>query len=136
MADLKKLDHVAVLVEDLEQALSFWQEALGLELDHVEEVESQEAKVAFLPLGETEIELVQPTASDSGLSRYLEKRGGGLHHLCFAVEDVAQKLGELQGKGVDLINKDPLRLDDGRQIAFIHPKSTGGVLIELVQGRE
>jgi methylmalonyl-CoA/ethylmalonyl-CoA epimerase len=136
MADLKKLDHVAVLVEDLEQALSFWQEALGLELDHVEEVESQEAKVAFLPLGETEIELVQPTASDSGLSRYLEKRGGGLHHLCFAVEDVAQKLGELQGKGVHLINKEPLRLDDGRQIAFIHPKSTGGVLIELVQGRE
>jgi methylmalonyl-CoA/ethylmalonyl-CoA epimerase len=136
MADLKKLDHVAVLVEDLEQALAFWQEALGLELDHVEEVESQEAKVAFLPLGETEIELVQPTASDSGLSRYLEKRGGGLHHLCFAVEDVAQKLGELQGKGVHLINKEPLRLDDGRQIAFIHPKSTGGVLIELVQGRE
>lgn len=133
MAEVKKLNHVAVLVEDIDSAVKFWRDSLGLDLGRVEEVASQEAKIAFFPLGESEIELVQPTTADSGLARYLEKQGGGLHHLCFEVDDIAGKLAEMKNKRVRLINETPLSLADGRQIAFIHPTSAGGVLIELVQ---
>jgi methylmalonyl-CoA/ethylmalonyl-CoA epimerase len=104
-----------------------------LDPGHVEEVASQEVKIAFFPLGESEIELVQPTTGDSGLARYLEKHGGGLHHLCFEVEDIVRKLAEMNEKGARLINETPQIMDDGRKIAFIHPASAGGVLIELVQ---
>jgi methylmalonyl-CoA/ethylmalonyl-CoA epimerase len=133
MIDLKRLDHVAVLVPDLEEALGFWQDQLGLSLDHVETISSMEVKIAFLPLGESEIELVQPTSEDSGLAKFLNKRGPGLHHICIEVEDIAAKLVELQSRDVRLIDKEPVLMDDGRQLAFIHPKSTGGVLLELYQ---
>jgi methylmalonyl-CoA/ethylmalonyl-CoA epimerase len=133
MTDLKRLDHVAVLVPDLEEALGFWQDQLGLSLDHVETISSMEVKIAFLPLGESEIELVQPTSEDSGLAKFLNKRGPGLHHICIEVEDIAAKLVELQSRDVRLIDKEPVLMDDGRQLAFIHPKSTGGVLLELYQ---
>jgi methylmalonyl-CoA/ethylmalonyl-CoA epimerase len=133
MTVLKRLDHVAILVPDLDDALDFWQDQLGLNLDHVETISSMAVKIAFLPLGESEIELVQPTTEDSGLARYLEKRGPGLHHICIEVEDIAAKLAELRSKDVRLIDEEPVMMDDGRQLAFIHPKSTGGVLVELYE---
>lgn len=133
MTDLKRLDHVAVLVPDLEEALAFWQDQLGLSLDHVETVSSMAVKIAFLPLGESEIELVQPTSEDSGLAKFLEKRGPGLHHICIEVDDIAAKLAELLSMDVRMIDEEPVIMDDGRQLAFIHPKSTGGVLIELYE---
>lgn len=133
MTELKRLDHVAVLVPDLEEALAFWQDKLGLSLDHVETIASMAVKIAFLPLGESEIELVQPTTGDSGLAKLLEKRGPGLHHICIEVEDIAAKLVELRAREVRLIDPEPILMDDGRQLAFIHPKSSGGVLIELYE---
>ena len=133
MTDLIRLNHVAMLVEDLDQALSFWQDQLGLTLDHVETVSSMEVKIAFLPLGESEIELVQPTTADSSLAKFLEKRGPGLHHICIEVEDISAKLADLQKKDVRLIDEKPITMDDGRKLAFLHPKSTGGVLVELYQ---
>ena len=133
MSDLKRLDHVAVLVPDLDLALAFWQDQLGLSLDHVETVSSMAVKIAFLPLGESEIELVQPTTDDSGLAKYLSKRGPGLHHICIETDDIKSKLAELKEKSVRLIDEEPVLMDDGRQLAFIHPKSTGGVLVELYE---
>jgi len=133
MTALKRLDHVAVLVPDLEEALAFWQDQFGLLLDHVETVSSMAVKIAFLPLGESEIELVQPLSEDSGLAKFLAKRGPGLHHICIEVEDIAAKLADLRSRGVRLIDEDPMLMDDGRQLAFIHPQSTGGVLLELYE---
>ena len=133
MTNLKRLDHIAVLVEDLDQALSFWQDQLGLVLDHVEIIDSMEVKIAFLPLGESEIELVQPTTADSGLAKFLEKRGPGLHHICIEVENINTMLGKLKENGVRLIDGEPVTMDDGRKLAFLHPKSTGGVLVELYE---
>ena len=133
MTDLKRLDHIAVLVPDLEEALAFWQDQLGLSLDHVETIASMAVKIAFLPLGESEIELVQPISEDSGLARFLAKRGPGLHHICIEVDDIAAKLEELRIRNVRLIDEEPVTMEDGRQLAFIHPKSAGGVLIELYE---
>ncbi|MEE9599671.1 MAG: methylmalonyl-CoA epimerase [Anaerolineales bacterium] len=133
MTNLKRLDHIAVLVEDLDQALSFWRDQLGLPLDHVEIIDSMEVKIAFLPLGESEIELVQPTTADSGLAKFLVKRGPGLHHICFEVENISTMLGKLKENGVRLIDGEPITMDDGRKLAFLHPKSAGGVLVELYE---
>ncbi|HAE85181.1 MAG TPA: methylmalonyl-CoA epimerase [Anaerolineaceae bacterium] len=127
-----KINHVAIVVKDIDAALDFWQQAFGLRLDHVEEVPSQKSKVAFLPLGESEIELVQPTTTDSGLASFLEKRGEGMHHVCIEVEDIDAALAELKSKGVRLINEVPEELP-GRKMAFIHPKAANGVLVELYQ---
>ncbi|HOC23343.1 MAG TPA: methylmalonyl-CoA epimerase [Anaerolineaceae bacterium] len=127
-----KINHVAIVVQDIDAALNFWEQTFGLELDHVEDVPSQKSKVAFLPLGESEIELVQPTTSDSGLANFLEKRGEGMHHICIEVEDIDATLAELKSKGVRLINDVPEELP-GRKMAFIHPKAANGVLVELYQ---
>jgi len=132
MPEIKKINHIAVAVNDIESALPFWQEALGLKLDHTEDVPSQKASVAFLPVGESEIELVQPTSADTGTAKFLAERGPGMHHLCFEVDDIEGMLAQLQAKGVRLINDTPLELE-GRRMAFVHPKSTGGVLIELYE---
>ncbi len=127
-----KINHVAIAVQDIDAALKFWEQTFGLQLDHVEDVPSQKSKVAFLPLGESEIELVQPTTSDSGLAYFLEKRGEGMHHICIEVEDIDATLAELKSKGVRLINDVPEELP-GRKMAFIHPKAANGVLVELYQ---
>jgi len=127
-----KINHVAIVVQDIDVALNFWEQTFGLQLDHVEDVPSQKSKVAFLPLGESEIELVQPTNSDSGLANFLEKRGEGMHHICIEVEDIDAALAELKSKGVRLINEVPEELP-GRKMAFIHPKAANGVLVELYQ---
>ena len=132
MSQIKKINHVAIVVKDIDESLKFWETALGLKLDHVEDVPSQASKVAFIPVGEGEIELVQPTNSDSGMAAYLEKRGEGMHHLCIEVDDIKAKMQELKDAGVRLINQSPEVLP-GRKMAFIHPKSTSGVLVELYE---
>ncbi len=127
-----KINHVAIVVKDIDASLDFWVKAFGLHLDHIEDVPSQASKVAFLPLGESEVELVQPTTADSGMAAYLEKRGEGMHHLCIEVEDIDAALEHLKALDVRLINSEPQVLP-GRKMAFIHPKAANGVLIELYQ---
>jgi methylmalonyl-CoA/ethylmalonyl-CoA epimerase len=133
MARVKRIDHIAVLVEDMEASLSFWQDALGMDLSHTQDVPAEMAKVAFLPTGGSEVELVTPTTSDSGLARQLEKRGPGMHHICLEVDDIEGMLEQLKGKGVLLINKEPKIGIGGRKYAFIHPKSAFGVMVELYE---
>jgi len=132
MSQIKKINHVAIVVKDIDESLKFWETALGLKLHHVEDVPSQASKVAFIPVGESEIELVQPTTEDSGIAAYLEKHGEGLHHLCIEVDDIEAKMLELKDAGVRLINEMPQVLP-GRKMAFIHPKSASGVLVELYE---
>lgn len=132
MSKFLKINHIGIAVPDIETALSFWRDALGLKLDHVEEVARQKSKVAFLPVGESEIELVAPTAEDSTMTKYLADRGPGIHHLCLEVDDIDAALSDLKSKGVRLINETPVE-EPGRRMAFIHPKSTGGVLLELYE---
>ena len=132
MSQIKKINHVAIVVKDIDESLKFWATALGLERHHVEDVPSQASKVAFIPVGESEIELVQPTTEDSGMAAYLEKRGEGMHHLCIEVDDIEAKMQELKDAGIRLINDVPQVLP-GRKMAFIHPKSASGVLVELYE---
>ena len=132
MSQIKKINHVAIVVRDIEESLKFWESALGLELHHVEDVPSQASKVAFIPVGDSEIELVQPTTEDSGMAAYLEKRGEGMHHLCIEVDDIEAKMQELKDAGVRMINDTPQVLP-GRKMAFIHPKAASGVLVELYE---
>ena len=127
-----KLNHLAIVVENLEDALPFWRDALGLPMGEVSEVAQEEVKVAFLESGESHVELVQPTTENSGIAKYLAKKGQGLHHVCFEVEDIEAALEKMKAKGIELINEEA-RERDGRKYAFIHPKSTGGVLVELYQ---
>lgn len=133
MPKITRIHHVALLVDQLEPSIKFWQDKLGVSPSHVSDVPDEAARIAFLPLGESEIELVQPTTSDSGLSRYLEKHGPGMHHLCLEVDDLQEIMQQLLAQGVQLTNDQPRVGDDGRLYAFIHPKSTHGVLIELFQ---
>ena len=132
MAKITKINHVAIAVPDLDASLSFWRDALGLTLDHVEDVPSQKSMVAFIPCGDSEVELVKPTADDTGVAKFIAERGGGMHHLCFQVDDIEEMLADLKEKGIRLINETPQVLP-GRKMAFVHPKSTGGVLVELYQ---
>ena len=133
MAKVLRIDHIAVLVDDMDKSLSFWREALGMELSHVEDIPAEKSTVAFLPLGSGEIELVKPTTDDSGLRRYLEKRGPGMHHICLEVDDIQGMLERLKAAGVQLINESPLTGSSGKQYAFVHPKSANGVMVELYQ---
>lgn len=133
MPKIKRIDHVAILVDDLENTLSFWRDALGMELTHVEDVPAEKSMVAFLPVGDSEVELVKPTTSDSGLARYLEKRGPGMHHVCLEVDDIEGMLARLKEKGVQLINETPMTGSGGKKYAFIHPKSANGVMVELYE---
>jgi methylmalonyl-CoA/ethylmalonyl-CoA epimerase len=133
MPKINRISHIAIVVDDIDQALAFWRDALGLQLDHVEEVPEQQSIVAFLPTGESEVELVQPTSDDTGVARYLHKRGPGMHHICFEVEDIQASLEQLKQKGIRLINESPMTGAGGKKIAFIHPESTHGVLVELYE---
>lgn len=132
MSKIKKINHIAIVVENIEDALVFWRDQLGLDVDHVEEVPSQASKVAFMPVGEGEVELVEPTEKETGLGKYLQKRGEGMHHLCIEVDDIEGMLQNLKAKGVRLIDEEPHDLP-GRRMAFIHPKASNGVLIELYE---
>ena len=129
---VKKINHIAIVVDDINTAVEFWRDKLGIELSHIEDVPSQHAKVAFLPLGDSEVELVQPIDENSGLAKFLNTRGPGMHHICFEVDDIEATLEDLINKGVRLINQSPVLLEN-RKIVFIHPKSANGVLIELYE---
>ncbi len=133
MPKITKINHVALAVNDIDKSLAFWRDALGLELDELREVPAEAAQIAFLPVGGSKIELVRPTRDDSGLAKYLAKRGEGMHHLCLETDDIEAMLAQLREKGVRLINESPRRGADGKLYAFIHPESTGGVLVELYQ---
>ena len=128
-----RVDHIAIVVPEMDPALDFWQKALGLPLAHVEEVAEQETAVAMMPVGDSEVELVQPTTDTSGMARYLDKRGPGLHHICFEVDDLDATLVQLEEMGIRLINDKPVLGAGGKKVAFVHPESASGVLVELVQ---
>ena len=131
----KRIDHVAIIVRNIEQALEFYRDTLGLHPSLIKEVPTEQVRIAFLPMGGpggSEIELIEPTSSDSSLSRFLEKRGEGLHHICLEVEDIDASLREMQEKGASLLDQQPRIAAEGRAI-FLHPKSTHGVLLELVE---
>jgi methylmalonyl-CoA/ethylmalonyl-CoA epimerase len=130
---IKKISHIAIVVPKLEEAMGFWVEALGLPLEHVEHVADQGVDVAFMPAGESDIELLQPLDDKSGVARFMQKRGPGMHHICFEVEDIEETLARLEAAGVPLIDKVPTIGTGGKKIAFIHPKGTGGVLVELYE---
>ena len=135
MSNVKRINHVAVVVGDLEQSLSFWRDALGLEMHELRDVPAEQSEVAFLPLAESEIELVRPTTDDSGIAKYLAKRGPGMHHICLEVDDMEAMLAQLKTRGVRLINEAARIAADGRKYAFVHPESTGGVLVELYEAQ-
>jgi len=133
MPKIKQIHHVAIVVEDIDSSLAFWHAALGLELNELRDVPVEKSKIAFLPVAGGEIELVQPTSADSGIAKYLAKRGQGMHHICLEVDDIDGMLAQLSAKGVRLINEQARSGPDGKRYAFIHPESTSGVLVELYQ---
>lgn len=129
----KKVDHVAIAVPDLNEAIDLYRSLLGAEPGHIEEIEEQKVRAAFFAVGETNLELLFPTSPDSPISKFLaEKKGrGGLHHICIEVSDLEKHLEELKAKGVKLIDEQPKIGAHGKKIAFVHPKSTNGILLEL-----
>jgi methylmalonyl-CoA epimerase len=131
-----KINHLGIATKGIEESLKFWGDALGLENVHTEVVEDQKVRVAMLPIGETRIELLEPTSEDSPISKFLEKRGGGIHHIAVEVDDIAATLTSLKEKGMGLIDKSPRIGAEGCLVAFVHPATTGGVLLELVQTGE
>lgn len=133
MPHIKQINHVAVVVDDIEKALAFWRDALGMHLHELRDVPAEKSQVAFLPLAGAEVELVQPTSDDSGIAKYLAKRGPGMHHICLEVDDIVGMIAQLKTKGIRLINEEPRTASDGKRYAFIHPESTSGVLVELYQ---
>jgi methylmalonyl-CoA/ethylmalonyl-CoA epimerase len=133
MPQIKAINHVAVVVEDMEKSLSFWRDALGIELHEMRDVSAEKSRVAFLPLAGAEVELVMPTTDDSGIAKYLAKRGQGMHHICLEVDDIDGMMAQLKSKNIRLINEEARTAADGKKYAFIHPESTGGVLVELYQ---
>ena len=129
---IKKIDHIAVVVPDLEEARRFWVEALGLKVERVDSVPEEAVDIAFLPVGDSEIELLQPTDPESGVAKYLAKRGAGMHHLCFEVDDIDATLDRLRAAEIPLITE-TAKVSEGKKYAFVHPKGTGGVLVELYE---
>lgn len=131
--DMKRLDHIAVAVPNLEEAVQFYQDALGLELICIETIAEQGVRVAKLDVGNTHIELLEPLSPETPVGKFLSSRGAGLHHICLGVADIAQDLDKLKEKSVRLIDSEPKIGAEGARIAFVHPKATGGVLMELSQ---
>jgi len=129
----EKIDHIGIAVKDLDRALRFYRDQLGLELKEIEEVDEQKVKVAFVPVSESNLELLEPTDSSGPVGKFLAKKGEGFHHISFRVSDLEGKLKQLQEQGVELIDTEPRYGAGGAKIAFIHPRSTGGILIELCE---
>ena len=131
----RRIDHVAIIVRNIEQALVFYRDTLGITPSEIKEVPTEQVRIAFLPMGGpagSEIELIEPTSTNSSLSKFLEKRGEGLHHICLEVDDIDAALAEMQEKGVPVLDKQPRIAAAGRAI-FLHPKGTNGVLLELLE---
>ncbi len=133
---IKQIDHIGIAVTDLEQQMKFYSEVLGLSCSGVEEVSDQKVKVAIFPVGEVRIELLQPTAEDSPIAKFLEKKGEGIHHIAYCVTDLEGNLKRLEEQQVQLIDAKPRVGAGGHKIAFLHPKATFGVLTELCEHRK
>ena len=130
-----KIDHIGIATEHLEDGLAIWRDALGLTVQETEEVAEQRVRVAMLPIGDTRVELLEPTTPDSAVGKFLAKRGPGIHHIAVKVQDINASLAELKRKGARLIDETPRIGAGGCLVAFVHPTSTHGVLLELVQHR-
>jgi methylmalonyl-CoA/ethylmalonyl-CoA epimerase len=128
-----KVDHIGIATHTLEEALALWRDALGLQVDFTEEVTEQGVRIAMLPLGETHIELLEPLSKASPVGKFLEKRGPGIHHVAIRVDDIRASLASLKEKGTRLIDETPRTGAGGCLVAFVHPSSANGVLLELVQ---
>lgn len=129
---MKKIDHIAIAVSSVDDALKVFGEVFGLKAEHIEEIPDQKVKAATVRIGDTNIEFIEPTDPESGVAKFVEKKGEGIHHICVEVADIDAELKALEAKGVALIDKQARKGLAGR-IAFVHPKSTKGVLMELVQ---
>ena len=134
--NISHIEHLGIAVKSLEVAIPYYEEVLGLKCYAIEEVADQKVKTAFFKVGQTKLELLEPTAEDSPIAKFLEKKGEGIHHLAFATDGVANALAEVEAKGVRLIDKAPRKGAEGLNIAFLHPKSTIGVLTELCEKPE
>lgn len=130
---IKKIEHIGVAVENVEKSVHIYRDLLGIPLEKIYESDAIKTKIAFFPLGDCTIELIEPLDPSSPAAKFLQKRGEGIHHICLGVEDVEAALRHFESKGIDLLNKTPRKTQDGRIIAFLNPKSTNGVLIELME---
>ncbi|MGB4990540.1 MAG: methylmalonyl-CoA epimerase, partial [Pyrinomonadaceae bacterium] len=130
-----KINHLGIATKGIDEALKFWSDALGLENVHTEIVEDQKVRIAMLPIGDSRVELLEPTSEDSPISKFLEKRGVGIHHIAVEVDDIEASLAQLKEKGMRLIDETPRIGAEGCLVAFIHPSSANGVLLELVQSQ-
>ncbi|TDI46510.1 MAG: methylmalonyl-CoA epimerase [Acidobacteria bacterium] len=128
-----RLDHVGVAVRSLEEALAPYEKGLGLTVVDIEELPTEKVRVAFLPMGDTRLEFLEPTGDDSPIARFLQRRGEGIHHLCFQVDDLEATLERLRKAGVELVDEKPRAGAGGSRVAFIHPRGMAGVLVELVE---
>lgn len=133
--EISHIEHIGIAVADLEKAIEFYENVLGLKCYRVEEVEDQKVKTAFFQVGQTKIELLESTAPDGPIAKYIEKKGEGMHHLAFSVKNIEKQLEEVSSKGVHLIDSKPRKGAEGLDIAFLHPKSTKGVLVEFCEKR-
>lgn len=135
--NISHIEHLGIAVKSLDEAIPYYENILGMKCYSIEEVADQKVKTAFFKVGQTKLELLEPTSDESPIAKFIEKRGEGIHHLAFAVEDgVANALAEMEGKGVRLIDKAPRKGAEGLNIAFIHPKSTHGILTEFCEKPE
>lgn len=130
---LTHIEHLGIAVKSLDEAIPFWEEKLGMKCYSIEEVKEQKVRTAFFKIGQSKIELLESTEPDGPIGKYVEKNGGGIHHLAFAVEGLQENLDELASKGAQLIDKTPRKGAEGLNIAFVHPKTTGGILMELCE---
>jgi methylmalonyl-CoA/ethylmalonyl-CoA epimerase len=130
---LLKIDHLGIAVNTIDEGKNFWTDVLGLAVTDTDTVEAQKTTTAFLPVGESEVELLESTSEDGPVAKFIEKKGQGIQHIAFAVENIEEALQELKDKGVQLIDKEPRIGAGGAKIAFLHPKATNGVLVELCQ---
>ena len=128
-----KIDHLGIAVNSIDQGKKFWTQALGLDFEGTETVTEQKVTTAFLPVGESEVELLESTSPDGPIAKYLEKKGEGIQHVAFRVENLEEALAELKEKGIRLIDEKPRNGAGGARIAFLHPKATNGVLVELCE---
>lgn len=131
--NLKNIDHIGIAVTTIQESLSFWETSLDIESHGIEEIPERKLRTAFLPVGDTNIELLEATSADSSIARFIEKRGEGLHHIAIRVDDIEAALAELKAKGIQLIDETPRNGAGGARIAFVSPKSTHGVLLELCE---
>ena len=134
--ELSHIEHIGIAVKDLQESIKYYEDILGLKCYGIEEVKDQKVKTAFFLLGQTKIELLESTDPEGPIGKFIEKKGPGMHHIAFAVKDIENKLLELESKGIQLIDKKARKGAEGLDIAFLHPKSTGGVLMELCEKKD